>query len=122
LTRATLLGVALLLSGCATGPKPSDVAAACDVKVSFGSYAMGVDRALAADLQTAVDSDPRVARATRRSWGREGEFDLCLTIRPAASVRQVFAALGAKLQGHGEQAPTSIALANGETIHTATRR
>lgn len=91
------------------------------MKVSFGSYAMGVDRELASEIQKTIDSDQRVVSVSRRPWGREGEFDLCLALRPEASARDVFVALGAMLQGRGEKAPTSVSLQSGETLSTPAR-
>ena len=117
---------AAILAGCAaTTPPPTspaaDSASACAVKATFGSYAMGVDRELASEIQKTIDADKRVANVTRRPWGREGEFDLCLTLRPGAPAQEVFQALGAKLQGRGDKAPTSITLQSGETISTPPR-
>jgi hypothetical protein len=113
--------IATLVAGCATAPPTAAPPADCAVKVSFGSYGMGVDHKLATGIEAAIRTDSRVAASNRRPWGREGEFDLCLKVKSRASARDVYRALGAMLEGHGAQAPTSVSLATGETLSTPDR-
>ncbi|NQE63385.1 hypothetical protein [Caulobacter sp. RHG1] len=100
---ATLL--VLSLAACAAAPAPAP--AGCDVTIKFGSYGMGIDRDLADRVATAVKDDRDVARSERRPWGREGEYDLCLSAKPGRGAA-VYDRYRAMLPVQSLKAPTSI--------------
>lgn len=100
--------LALGLSACATAPVADAGPARCDVTIRFGSYGAGIDRALADKVAAAVKSDREIARSERKPWGREGEFDQCLTVKPGRDARAVFERYRAMLPARNLKAPTSI--------------
>lgn len=112
----------LIAAGCASTAvsQPSVQAedSACSVTVSFGSYGMGVDRALVREVEAYLATEPRVTKVDRRLHGREGEFDLCLTVTPAAEARAIFLRIGALIPARSDKAPSSVSVPGGETIRT----
>jgi hypothetical protein len=64
---------------------PADAQAACDVTVSFGSYAMGIDAGAAAAIGDMLAADPLVRSVRRTGGGREGEYALCISARDQAA-------------------------------------
>jgi hypothetical protein len=101
---AALLPI-LTLAACATASVP---AARCDVTIKFGSYGAGIDRPLADKVATAIKADRDVARADRKPWGREGEYDLCLMAKPGRDARAMYERYRSLLPPRTLQAPTSI--------------
>ena len=97
----------LALAACAAGPVETSPAR-CDVTIKFGSYGGGVDRDLAAKVAVAVKADRDLARSERRPWGREGEFDQCLTAKAGRDVRAMYERYRALLPPQNLKAPTSI--------------
>lgn len=99
-----VLSPALVLGACAAAPVPAD---RCDVTIKFASYGMGIDRLLAGKVAAAVKTDRDVARSTRKPWGREGEYDLCLAAKTgkAAAVYERYRMM---LPAQSLKAPTSI--------------
>jgi hypothetical protein len=65
----------------------------CILTVRFGSYAMGIDRPAAARIETFLAGRREVAQTQRRPWGREGEYDLCVRLKPKADPLALFEAL-----------------------------
>jgi hypothetical protein len=105
------LALALGLSACAaTAPDaaPTGGAARCDVTIKFGSYGAGIDQPLSQQVAVAVKADRDVARSERKPWGREGEYDLCLTAKPGRNVRALYERYRALLPAKTLKAPTSI--------------
>ena len=98
----------LSLAACAAAPVDSGAAPRCDVTIKFGSYGMGVDQPLAATVADRVKTDRDIAHAERKPWGREGEFDQCLTVKKDADARAVYARYRALLPARNVKAPTSI--------------
>lgn len=66
---------------------------ACRITVSFGSFAMGIDRAAAARIERFLADRHDVASMERRPWGREGEYSLCIRLKPAADAPALYAQL-----------------------------
>lgn len=95
----------LALAACAAAPAP---AARCDVTIKFGSYGMGIDRPLGESVAAAVKGDRDIARWERKPWGREGEYDLCLTAKSGRDVKAIYERYRAMLPARSLQAPTSI--------------
>jgi hypothetical protein len=100
--------LALTLTACAAAPASEAGAPRCNVTIKFGSYGIGIDRALADKVAVAVKADRDVARSERKPWGREGEFDQCLTVKSGRSAKVVFERYRAMLPAKSLKAPTSI--------------
>lgn len=94
------------LAACAAAPAPAE--ARCDVTIKFGSYGMGVDQPLAATVADMVKTDPDIARSERKPWGREGEFDQCLTVKKGRDAKVTYERYRALLPANSVKAPTSI--------------
>ncbi|WP_066794681.1 hypothetical protein [Sphingomonas soli] len=63
---------------------------ACDVKVSFGSYAMGIDRPTFERVERLLARDRRVAKSEQQRWGREGEVTICAKLGRRADAAPLF--------------------------------
>ncbi|MET3666822.1 hypothetical protein [Caulobacter sp. 1776] len=98
----------LALSACAAAPAIEAQAPRCDVTLKFASYGAGIDRELADKVAAAVKADHDVARSERKPWGREGEFDQCLTAKSGRDVKAMFERYRAMLPAKSLKAPTSI--------------
>ena len=103
--RLAALLLPLTLIACAATLAP---AARCDVTIKFGSYGAGIDRPLADKVAAKVKADRDVARAERKPWGREGEYDLCLTAKPGRDAKVMYERYRTMLPARNLQAPTSI--------------
>jgi hypothetical protein len=80
----------LAVAACQSAPALSDAQAACHVTISFGSYAMGIDREAAAAIEAMLAGSADAEEVTRTGGGREGEFALCVQSRDkAAALRLV---------------------------------
>lgn len=103
--------LALVLTACATVAPETEAAnggaGRCDVTLKFASYGAGIDRPLAERVAAAVKADRDVAGSQRKPWGREGEYDLCLTVK-AGKAKTVYERYRAMLPAKNLQAPTSI--------------
>ena len=71
--------------------------ARCSLTVSFGSYAMGIDRPAAAEVERIVGADPAVISVTREGAGREGEYALCVETRSGTGAQRLFERVRAAL-------------------------
>lgn len=100
--------LALTLSACAAAPVSQAGPPRCDVTLKFASYGAGVDRELADKVAVAVKADRDIAYAERKPWGREGEFDQCLTAKPGRDVRALYERYRSMLPAKTLKAPTSI--------------
>ena len=65
-------------------------AAPCPLTVTFGSYAMGIDRGAYDRIYKLLAKDRGVRKVDRRRWGREGEVTLCVQTRTRADARRLF--------------------------------
>lgn len=108
---------ALLLAGCAaTPPAPADDGPRpCDVTVSFGSYAMGVDHDLKARILALVASDRSVEDSEERRWGREGESDLCIHAPAPGAADRLFDQIAALIPATSDRAPTTVTHRDGRS-------
>lgn len=100
--------LALGLSACVAAPVADAGPARCDVTIRFGSYGAGIDHALADKVAAAIKVDRDIARAERKPWGREGEFDQCLTVKPGRDARATYERYRSMLPARSLKAPTSI--------------
>ncbi len=114
--------LALSLSACAAASTPATsvggVALGCDVKIRFGSYGAGIDRPLSETVADMVKADRDVARSERKPWGREGEYDLCLTAKSKLNAAGMYERYRAMLPPKSLQAPTSIEGPDGKRFET----
>lgn len=79
----------------------------CDVTVTFGSFAMGIDRRTAAAIEELVRADASVTQVTRSPYGIEGEYTLCVLTRSKAAAARLFKRLKQSLT-QPVKAPVSI--------------
>ncbi|MBC6982050.1 hypothetical protein [Caulobacter sp. 17J80-11] len=86
--------------------------APCDVEVSFGSYASGTNGEVARKVRAYVGRSRDVTRAQAVRWGREGEWDLCLTVRPQRTAR-VYADIRRMIPKYSRQGPTRVTRRDG---------
>ena len=108
---------ALLLTGCAATPAPpaDDRTDTCDVTVSFGSYAMGVDHDLKTRIQSVIDGDNGVASSEETRWGREGESTLCVRTYDAASAVRIYGLIAEMIPDQSDRAPTTVTHRDGRS-------
>ncbi len=105
---ATTLALALLLPGAAHASEP-----ACDVRVQFGSYAMGIDGRAFDKVQRYVARHPRlITTSSVSAWGREGERTVCLTTRDRRATTTVFRDVRG-LIGKGQRGPVEVRTLDG---------
>ena len=101
----------VLLAGCATMDGGAPVVDAtpqpCDVTVTFGSFAMGVDQDLKARIQGVITAETGVRDVEERRWGREGESDLCIHA-PAPVADSLYTRIADLIPATSERAPTSV--------------
>ena len=117
MTRLPVLLLPLAVTACATAPMAETPAGRCDVTIKFASYGAGIDRALSDKVAAAVKSDRDIAASARQPWGKEGEYDLCLTAK-AGRGAAVYERYRAMLPARSLKAPTSIVGPNGERFES----
>ena len=83
-----MLFAPLLVAGAgAQAATPAPPTPGCDLMISFGSYAMGIDRPALAAVRRIL-ADRAVRSVEQVHGGREGETALCAdTRRPADAIR-----------------------------------
>lgn len=110
------LAVAILLAGCAGGPTLTESGIdGCDLEVTFGSYAMGVDQGLKTEIQNRIDGEAAVSSIEERWWGREGESTICINTFDAAGADRLYAAIAALIPERSERAPTTVTHRDGRS-------
>lgn len=57
-------------------------APSCDITVSFGSYAMGIDHQALDHINSYAKASKDIAQMKLIPWGKEGEKNLCLKVKP----------------------------------------
>jgi len=113
------LAASLLVIGLAAcAAAPAKTPQRCDVTIKFGSYGMGIDQPLAATIADMVKTDPDIARAERKPWGREGEFDQCLTVKKGRDAKVTYERYKALIPAKNVKAPTSIEGPGGARFET----
>jgi hypothetical protein len=85
--------------------------AACDLAISFGSYATGIDRQAEARVEDYLGDHPEIRVAAKSDYGREGEYTLCLAIEDESRTLVIERDLKA-LVGKSERAPTTVRRGN----------
>jgi hypothetical protein len=110
------LAAAILLAGCAGGPTLTESGIeGCDLEVTFGSYAMGVDQALKVEIQNRIDGEAAVSSIEERWWGREGESTICIRTFDAAGADRLYTAVAAMIPEHSDRAPTTVSHLDGRS-------
>ena len=115
---------AVLVTACATDsgaepPSPSPGGEGCDVSVSFGSYAMGIDQEAYARVETwLAGHKDLVADVKVTPWGREGERTVCVTAISAAAIKPLFGGVVKQLPVEGKKAPITALSKTGGHFHT----
>ena len=119
-----LAATALLAAACATDsgaePPPSVPAGeGCDVSISFGSYAMGIDQEAYGRVETwLAGHKDLVADVKVTPWGREGERTVCVTATSPAAIKPVFSGVVKLLPVEGKKAPITALSRSGGHFHT----
>ncbi|MDO9335181.1 MAG: hypothetical protein Q7T61_02155 [Caulobacter sp.] len=119
-----LAATALLAAACATDsgaePPPSVPGGeGCDVSVSFGSYAMGIDGEAYARVETWLAGHKDLVAAVKVTpWGREGERTVCVTTTSPAAIKPVFSGVVKLLPVEGKKAPITALSKTGGHFHT----
>lgn len=87
---------------------PAQPAQACDVLVSFTSICCGVNQPLRERIDALIAADARVASFSTHSWGREGEFDLCLVTRDPAQAAGLTRDIAAVIASDNRAPPVHV--------------
>ncbi len=93
-------------------PRGAEIPADCDVRIEFGSYAMGIDRTASAAIDRLLAEDPGVVSAEAFGWGREGEKTICVRVRSAADGDRLARAIAATFPAE-PRGPLSVTTRNG---------
>ena len=118
--KKALVAPLLAAGACAHAASPAPTAPGCDLTVSFGSYAMGIDRpALARVRRILAHRDVRSVEDIQA--GREGEIALCVRTRTAAAAGRLFNRIRAVLPAN-PRGPISARTASGLRLHVPPRR
>ncbi len=82
----------------------------CTIRVDFGSFAGGPDYATFNEVRNYIADSKVIINADAWSWGKEGEFSLCLEVEDTDTQQKVVAdltALAPKVPA-GQAGPTSV--------------
>jgi hypothetical protein len=110
--KGSLVASLLLLDACAPTSVPATPEPTrCDLTISFGSYAMGIDRP-ALHAVRAILADRAVRSVEERNPGREGEIDLCARTGRPADARRLFDRIRAVLPAE-PRGPITVRTASG---------
>jgi hypothetical protein len=114
------LAAVLALAGCAPMDDPdlgydADGLRICDLTVSFGSYAMGVDHELKARILALVAQDPGLENTEERPWGREGESDLCIHAPRPGQADRLYDRIAEMIPTYSGRAPTTVTHRDGRS-------
>jgi hypothetical protein len=119
--KKNLLAPLLAAGACAQAASPAPPPAPkCDLTISFGSYAMGIDQgALAAVRRILADRAVRSVLDTQR--GPEGEIHLCTRTRRPADAARLFNRIRAVLPA-APRGPIAVRTASGLRFDAPPRR
>lgn len=93
-------------------PRGADSAADCDVRIEFGSYAMGIDRTVSAAVDRLIAEDPAIVSSEATGHGREGEKIVCVQVRSDADADRLARAIAASFPAE-PRGPVSVTTRNG---------
>lgn len=113
--------LALLALGCATSPKVADEDQTCprpSVIVSFTSICCGIDQEAVRIVDEVLDHLAFDKNVTRRPWGREGEFDLCISTDNKLAAERVFHTLVLSVPINPTRPPTTIRIPGGKSFNS----
>lgn len=112
LSAAAIAAVATASPAVAQAPG----AEGCSVSVSFGSYAMGIDRAAFDRIERYTRANKRLIKAVDvTAWGREGERTVCISTRSKAARTAVFRDIRSLIKGKARTGPTTVATSDGRS-------
>jgi hypothetical protein len=117
---AVLLAALAPVASCAAPTGEAEAAARCSLTVSFGSYAMGIDRAALAKVEALI-AEADGARAERSPWGREGEVTLCVQTATPGQADELFERISHALPAD-PRGPISVATAAGRRFEAPAGR
>lgn len=81
----------------------------CTLKVSFGSYASGTDKKSGEAVKAYLDSNTDKLTYTRTNWGKEGEYNYCVTVKEHNNKSSVYTGLKRLIPAPGtEKGPVSL--------------
>lgn len=92
----------------------------CAMTVRFGSYAMGIDRGAADRIERLLSGDRTVTSISRHSWGREGEYTLCVRTASPGDAAILFARIRPLLPAE-PRGPIQVILADGTSYAAPAR-
>jgi len=115
-----MLAPMLIAVACAQAASPGPAAPKCDLTVSFGSYAMGIDRAALVAVRRIL-ADRAVRSVETLGGGREGETYLCARTRRPADATRLFNRIRAVLPA-APRGPIAVRTASGLAFHAPPRR
>ncbi|WP_282009788.1 hypothetical protein [Brevundimonas aveniformis] len=110
----------MALTACAPVQDPNlgydaDGIRVCDLTVSFGSYAMGVDQELKSRILTLVAQEPGLDNTEERPWGREGESNLCIHAPRPGQADRLYDQIAEMIPTYSERAPTTVTHRDGRS-------
>lgn len=115
------LAAAMSLAACAAQTAPVESPAApppgCAVTVTFGSYAMGIDRGAFEAVEALLARDKSVTGTEQRRWGREGEVTLCVQAKTGADATRLFGEIGTLFPAK-PRGPLTVETAFGDRFET----
>jgi len=115
-----ILAPLLIAGACAQAAPPARTARKCDLTVSFGSYAMGIDRTALAAVRRIL-ADRAVRSVEDFGGGREGETSLCARTRRPADADRLFRRIRAVLPA-APRGPIAVRTASGLSFDTPSSR
>jgi hypothetical protein len=82
----------------------------CTIRVDFGSFASGPDYITFNEVRNYIADSKDIINADAWSWGKEGEFSLCLEVEDTATQTKVVAELTAlaPTKPNGSSGPTTV--------------
>lgn len=118
-TRTLVVVSAVLALGCAANATPivkrgyfrGDAATLpCTVRVDFASVASGPDLTAFNEIRNYIADSKQIINADAWSWGKEGEFSLCLEVEDSGTQTKVVADLTAlaPTKPNGSSGPTTV--------------
>lgn len=118
---AAALGIALAAGLATPAAAQGEQFANCPLKVSFGSYAMGIDQGALKSVDRLLSRDRGVRNVDRQRWGREGEITLCARTRTKADARRLFVRVK-RLFPAKPRGPLTVETASGLSFHAPNER
>lgn len=117
--KTPMLAPLLIAGACAQAASPAPTEPKCDLSVSFGSYAAGIDGPALAAVRRIL-ADGAVRSVEDFAGGPEGETYLCVRTRRAADATRLFNRIRAILPA-APRGPIALRTASGLAFHAPPR-